>query len=151
MEQRHCYTEWLLSAAKDVCCRDRDWSEYPKWGRSAAQCGIRKCEPFRITADRNSRLWNSCACYFVSERRPIIPVVGAVLVITGATGVTSAPTSTLNTCWELPAMLVAVIVTGPKVPTDGGVPLSILSLRVSHEGLPLTEYVGAGVPVEVIE
>ena len=68
-----------------------------------------------------------------------MPVVGAVLVITGATGVTSAPTSKLNTCWELPARLVAVIVTGPNVPTDGGVPLRILSEIVSHEGFPLTE------------
>ena len=81
---------------------------------------------------------------------PIIPAAGATLVIFGSTGVISAPTVRVYTCWELPAMFVAVIVTGPNVPTVGGVPLSILSLRVSQAGLPLTVKEGAGFPVAAI-
>jgi len=44
------------------------------------------------------------------------------------------------------SVLVAVIVTGPKVPTESGVPLKVLPLSVTHDGLPLIERSGTGKP-----
>ena len=53
----------------------------------------------------------------------------------------------LNDCWTEPRIFVAVIVTGPNTPNVGGVPLKVVSVNVSHSGLPLTEIVGFGMPV----
>src|SRR5664279_6556708 len=68
----------------------------------------------------------------------------------GAEVVTEVPIDRLNICCELPPELVAVIVMGPKVSTDVGVPLITLLLRVNQEGLPVIDTIGTGVPVVVI-
>ena len=64
-----------------------------------------------------------------------------VLVITG-----TDETTMLNTCCTVPSVFEAVMVTGPKVPVDTGVPLRIFPFRLSQEGLPVTEISAAGVP-----
>ena len=48
------------------------------------------------------------------------------------------------------ATLVAITVMGPINPEEVGSPLKVLPSRFSHDGFPLTESTGAGVPVAVM-